>query len=61
MSITDNNRKVEQKATAPRPVGSGQANTVPTHEGSLLGNPVKAGVVTSKTPHIQVEKGEQDQ
>ena len=39
MSITDNNRSVEQKATAPRPVGSGQATRVPTHEGSLLSSP----------------------
>jgi hypothetical protein len=31
-----------QKATAPRPVGSGQATKVPTHEGSQLGKPQAA-------------------
>ena len=41
-----------QKAKAPRPVGSGQATRVPTHEGSMLGQPTKAGVQGGRIPHL---------
>lgn len=40
----------EQKAQAPRPVGSGQNPQVPTHEGSQLGSPAKAGVRVGQMP-----------
>jgi hypothetical protein len=36
--------KDPQKAQNPGPVGRGQATRVPTHEGSMLYKPTKAGV-----------------
>lgn len=50
--MTYNNDKVGQKAQSPRPVGSGQKDQVPTHEGSQLSSPQKAGNTVSKTPHL---------
>ena len=41
----------EQKAQEPsRRVGQTQSQTVSTHEGSQLGSPNKAGVVTNAMP-----------
>ena len=43
----------EQKAKMPNArVGDNQATTVPTHEGSQLGSPSKAGETVAKTPHL---------
>lgn len=36
--------KDPQKAQNPGPIGRGQATRVPTHEGSMLYSPAKAGV-----------------
>ena len=44
MSIV--NPKDMQKAQSPRPVGSGQASRVSTHEGSMLYKPTTAKVTT---------------
>ena len=48
-----NNKRVMQTPQKPKArVGDNQATRVPTHEGSLLGTPKKAGDTVGKTPHL---------
>lgn len=43
----------EQKAQEPSArVGDNQSERVPTHEGSQLGKPVKAGETATGIPHL---------
>lgn len=52
MSIINNDR-VKQTSQKPNArVGDNQDDRVPTHEGSLLGEPKKAGETEGKTPHL---------
>lgn len=51
MSILD--PKDMQKAQEPsKRTGDGQEDRVPTHEGSQLGKPEKAGATEGNTPHL---------
>lgn len=49
MSLVKN---TQQRPQENKKVGAKQSERVPTHEGSQLGSPSKAGVSTGRTPHL---------
>jgi len=52
MSIINNKRVMQTPQKPSARTGDNQAERVPTHEGSQLGSPKKAGDTVGKTPHL---------